>query len=609
MRAFKILLLLALVCVLSVGVGLAWITSNPEKFKPQLSQLIEERTGLNVHFDGDLHWEIFPNLRLSVSNLKADWSDSKVALVEIASLKLGVALKPLFSTNPKLKVKSINIDGLQITLVETSTGDNWTPPSYTGAPLPPIPVPIAQKPYEKEQNKPSNNWQIDKISITNSGVEYRNTETHAFYSLELESLIASNLAENTSLDFQTRFSFEDTSTRFSAEIEFELVTDTRSQQYHVNELVFQIDDNILTGSAELDLSAVPFLSFALNADELTLTEIETVSVTQQSVLSFAADYKPVASQQNNWESKILPDNFTSLLNWNGSLDVNSLWLAGEQFNKVTVNTQKQNAITDLKLYLPDFFRGQAQIHFQLDTETQPYRWEIVPDIKNADTQQLSYWLNQKLEWVAPLVLGGTIKTEGNTRRTLANNIKASTSFDGQKGQLNIAEIRRQALAVTRYTGGAERVANWPQVLEYEKFIGFWNIDGQVHNLDLTLDNLSLDANGLYDPVEDYMDMHVTLTIHENEQLNSFDVNGTLRELPIPVRCKGSAQAPRCKLDKKGARRLLADALSGNSNDAINEKLSRKIDEQVPEEYRDTARALLKGLGDLLGNSSSKDGRN
>ena len=606
MRAIKIFLSLALIGMLSVVAGLAWITSDPEKFKPQLSLLIEERSGLKLRINGDLNWEIFPSLRLSVSDIKADWSDTSAALVEISSLKLGVALKPLFSTRPKLKVKSVNVDGLQITLTETSAGNNWTPPDYIGAPLPPIPVPAlppADKTPGKTPEKSQNNWQIDKILITNSAIEYQNAETRAFYSLKLASMSASNFAENTAVDFKTLFSFEDSETHFNADISFELILDSRAQKHRINKLSFQIDENTLTGSAALDLASAPYLSFALTADELTLSELKTASTAQQPVLSFTANNQPVTSQQNNWDSTILPDNFTSLLNWKGNLEINTLWVDGEQFNDVTIETEKQNSKTTLKLDLPEFFSGHAEINFRLDTKTQPYRWEIEPDIQNADSQQLSYWLKQKLEWVAPLVLGGTLATEGNTRRELANNIKASTSFDGQKGQLNIAEIRRQALAVTRYTGGVERVANWPRILEYEQFTGTWNINGRRHHMDLTLDNLTLDANGDYDPIEDYMDMRVTLTIHENEEFNSFDVNGTLRELPIPVRCKGSAQAPRCKLDKKGARRLLADALSGNSNDAINEKLNRKIEEEVPEEYRDTARALLKGLGDLLGNKN------
>jgi uncharacterized protein involved in outer membrane biogenesis len=620
MRFIKGFLWLLLTLVAAIGLGLAWITSDPEKFKPQLSELIEQRSGLKTSFDGDLNWEIFPALRLSLDNVKADWSDTTTALVEVSNVKLGVALKPLLSTRPKLKVQSVYIDGLAITLAESSTGNNWTPAHYTGAPLPPIPLPIAnpgqiidqaanQTTKENSPNqaqiRPNKNWQIDKLAITNSSVEYHNSENGAYYSLDLATLKIINLSDNAPVGIETEFSFADADTSFTADIGLELILNRQAQVHRIDKLSLQIDENILKGNAVLDVSAIPYLSFTLAADELTFLEIEP-AIADEPGLSFTADRSSAVALQNDWDTQLLPDNFNALVNWKGTLDIGSLQVDGEQFGNVTIHTEKRNAKTDLEIELPEFFGGQALIGFDLLSKTHPYRWEVTPDIKNADTQQLSYWLGQKLEWAAPLVLGGTIATDGNTRRALVNNLTANTSFDGQQGRLNIAEIRRQALAVTRYTGGVERVANWPQVLEYQIFTGTWNIQRGGHHMDITLDNLSLKANGKYDPVEDYMDMRIALTIHENPELNTFDVNNTLRELPIPVRCRGSAQAPKCKLDKKGARRLLADALSGDSNDAINEKLNRKIEEEVPEEYRDTARALLQGLGDLLGNKPKKD---
>ncbi len=609
MRFIKVLLWLVLSLVIAIGLGLAWVTSNPEQFKPQLSELIEQRSGLKISFGGALNWEIFPALRLSLDEIKADWSDTNNALVKVSNVKLGVALKPLLSSRPKLRVQSIYIDGLAITLAENSTGNNWTPPDYTGPPLPPIPIPIAnpgQLVENKSPNNPRNNWQIDKLAINNSRVEYHNSEDGAYYLLELAKLKISDISENVPIAIETDFSFADADTSFITKLDMELLLNTQTQLHRINNLSLQIDENTLKGDATLDVSALPYLSFALVAEELTFLEIKPSTIADKTALSFTANNSVAAATPNLWDSPLLPDNFNTLINWKGTLEVGALLVDGEQFNKVSMRTEKRDAKTDMEISLPEFFGGQARIRIDLLSRTQPYRWELTPDINNADTQQINYWLGQKLEWAAPLILSGTIATEGNTRRALANNIKATTSFDGQQGRLNISELRRQALAVTRYTGGVERVANWPQVLAYETFTGTWNIDGRKHHMDIILDNLSLDAKGRYDPVEDYMDMNIELTIHENPELNTFDVNNTLRELPIPVRCKGSAQSPRCNLDKNGARRLLADALSGESNDAINEKLNRKIDEEIPEEYRDTARAVLKSLGDLLGNKPEKD---
>jgi hypothetical protein len=63
---------------------------------------------------------------------------------------------------------------------------------------------------------------------------------------------------------------------------------------------------------------------------------------------------------------------------------------------------------------------------------------------------------------------------------------------------------------------------------------------------------------------------------------------------LPIRCRGSLDAPKCSADEAGTRKLLTQALSG-SNPEMKEKLDQAIDEKVPEQYRDAARSLLEML--------------
>jgi AsmA protein len=133
------------------------------------------------------------------------------------------------------------------------------------------------------------------------------------------------------------------------------------------------------------------------------------------------------------------------------------------------------------------------------------------------------------------------------------------------------------------------------MLDYKRFDGDWNVDGLNHDLRVHIDNLRLNVEGTYDPYATDMDMQVMFTIEDDPELTTFQVDPLLMNVGIPVRCTGTTQAPSCKLDEAGVRKIAADMLAGRAGAEADEKIDEAIDEKVPEEYRDTARSLLDML--------------
>ena len=142
------------------------------------------------------------------------------------------------------------------------------------------------------------------------------------------------------------------------------------------------------------------------------------------------------------------------------------------------------------------------------------------------------------------------------------------------------------------------------MLGYQVFNGEWTLNGTKSALDFQLDNLSATARGLFDPVTEEIDLAIELTFQQIDELNSFDVNDYLVNVPIPVRCTGTTNDPKCQIDSAGVSRLIGRVLSGDVNDPLREKLEETIDKEVPEEYQGAAKALL----DLLGGSLDSERR-
>jgi hypothetical protein len=198
-----------------------------------------------------------------------------------------------------------------------------------------------------------------------------------------------------------------------------------------------------------------------------------------------------------------------------------------------------------------------------------------------------------------LLADGTFEMRGNTERELLSSIAGRSRFDGGQGTMDITQLKQAVQAIAQLAGGSERINAWPERLDYQRLTGDWVVDGQNHTLDVALDNMALSMNGTYDPFADAMDMYIDLTIQDEPDMNTFQINSMLMGLAIPIRCKGPSASPTCRPDEAGVKNLIADALAGQAGSEASERLDEVIEEQVPEEYQDAARELLKGFGILL----------
>ncbi|NJN52225.1 MAG: hypothetical protein HC809_11110 [Gammaproteobacteria bacterium] len=161
--------------------------------------------------------------------------------------------------------------------------------------------------------------------------------------------------------------------------------------------------------------------------------------------------------------------------------------------------------------LPDFFGGQAQSDWSIDARDLP-RWHIQPTLTDIDSQALLAWSGTQHEWVALLAGTSDIAMTGNTRRELATSLESRTQFDAGTGRLDVRDLRDLALSIAKRAGGTERIERWPEVLDYSRFTGTWNIAGATHQATLLLDNLSLALAGTVDPLTDAIDVAMTVTV-------------------------------------------------------------------------------------------------
>jgi AsmA-like protein len=311
--------------------------------------------------------------------------------------------------------------------------------------------------------------------------------------------------------------------------------------------------------------------------------------------SKVADYDTPQPQ----DSDLLPLDLLHGYDFSTDCVFNRLVAGTETFSQVSLDATNIAGQINALLNIKDFLGGSLLADIDINTLKAPVRWTILPEMKNVDSQRLIDWSKQRLQWVAAIAMNSKIQLQGNSRETLLTSIQAASEFDGGQGQLNISKIKQQLMQIALLARKGEDVSAWPDIWDYEEFTGRWNINGADHDLKFALDNMSVAADGTYDPIADSLNMLAQVTVHEAPEGSPFRINPLLEGTAIPVRCQGTAADPKCALDQGAAQKLVAKALQQGDDSGLRRKLEKKIDEDVPEEYREAAKGILDLLGRAL----------
>ena len=364
------------------------------------------------------------------------------------------------------------------------------------------------------------------------------------------------------------------------------------QRVDLTDMTLHYGPSVITGKIGTPLGTKLNVDFDLATERFEVpseqTAVATLGGGSFAVLAFAA---PAVALDPSVAEPLLPLELLRSTDWRGTLAIGQLLYEGATFANATIVSNNDGGNLDATIDLPVFFEGSATTSVNIDANADTPQWNVAPKLTQVDSQALLKWLDKKYDWAALFAAGAQLRMRGNTTSELITSMNGRTTFDGGQGVLNIEEIKHAALRIAEVAGGADKVSAWPNRLKYQRFTGTWGVNGSDQLIDVVLDNLTLHAKGTLDTLADDMDLHVTVTVNDDPQYQSFKIGSALMGLPLPMRCKGSIAAPKCGADEDGTRKLIAQALSG-SDPEMTKRLNKTIDEKVPEQYRDAARSLL-----------------
>jgi AsmA protein len=256
MKALKYLLyaLAAIVLLLVIAVGIVVATFNPNDYKPQIVQLVKDKTGRTLTIEGDIGLKIFPKIGAGVGKVTLSERASEKEFAGIDQAQVYLALLPLLSQ--RVVVDEVRLDGVRANLIKFKDGTtNFSDLAGGGEAKPTEPTPQAPpagpaKPIQLD---------VSGVRITNARVGWKDETNGNDLAVEVRELKTGRIAEKhpTKIDLDMVVKGVQPKLDLAARLGGTLTFDLGGQRYSFKGL-----DAKLTGSA-LEFSGI---AVALKAD-------------------------------------------------------------------------------------------------------------------------------------------------------------------------------------------------------------------------------------------------------------------------------------------------------------------------------------------------------
>jgi AsmA protein len=186
---YALYVLAAIVLLLAIVVGIVVATFNPNDYKPQIVQLVKDKTGRTLTIEGDIGLKIFPKIGAGVGKVSLSERASEKEFAGLENAQVYLALLPLLSR--QVVVDEVRLDGLRANLVKFKDGTTNFSDLAGGEAKPAEPTPT---PAPAEAAKPIK-LDVSGIRVTNARVGWKDETNGNDLAIELRELKTGRIAE------------------------------------------------------------------------------------------------------------------------------------------------------------------------------------------------------------------------------------------------------------------------------------------------------------------------------------------------------------------------------------------------------------------------------
>ncbi|EHJ93019.1 AsmA family protein [Vreelandella boliviensis] len=349
--------ILAIVAVAAV----VYVTTflDPEDFKPRLTAVVEEQTGLNLALEGPITWSFYPRIGVSVEKARAwlpEQAEESAAFAAIDRAEVSVAFGPLL--RGEIAVDGLTLDGMRLNLERDAEGEgNWEPllerlSEHDDGAAETVLAPASAGP-NADAGSLSVVLSIASVEVKNADIRFRDAQTQALWRMQQLNISGSNVNPLRAFPLKAMFTLTKHN-RLDSEV-LERTPDLTSE--------INLETRVRLGLANK--------LFALeNMALITRTTSSSESEPQQLSLKAAELVARIGEQQLTVKEGLLETGLRNADNWQGSL---ALALA---FG-LESDWQAQTAqLKDLQLTGPDGLRVSGHLNIEQMRDAPRYSGQL-----------------------------------------------------------------------------------------------------------------------------------------------------------------------------------------------------------------------------------------
>ena len=600
MKILKWFFIILLLFVASITAYLM-LFFNPNDFKPELVEVVKEKTGRDLTIGNDLSWTFFPSIgielsKISLSNPKGF---DEASMLTVNKVVAEVALMPLFSK--KVEIAQLNLDGLTLNLETRKDGQTSFDGLDGGASKP--------KPTESSagaEDVKLSALDIGGIAITNTTIRMTDdiAGTEQIFELDKLTLGQLSLGKFASLAYQFKAELPDMTMTSQGGGMFKIATDMQSIelkdlniensvmgegipnkkldsqlqtqiQVLLDKKILQVTLNELVvadikGLGEVKVAygtKVPSIDGKLSLGDI---DVDAFMPKAEAKTEKAAGPVKVSSNKE-------PDlSALKSVNFNLELTVKSIKVANMHTSNWLMKTKLKSGVLSMTELNGDLYQGKLTASAQLDGRQKVASYSFDESVKGVQIHEL-------MKDAADIdLLAGTanfsVKGKGRSLITesLKKNLAAKGQFEIADGALygvNIPQMIRDAKAT--FSGGTPSTVSTEQKTDFTSLTGSFSVvNGIVSNPDLLMASplIRLAGAGTANIITEALDYSLTTSVVGSLEGQGGGERDALYGIEIPFAITGTFADPKFALDTAA----LFDAKLKQETEKVKDKVKDSI---------------------------------
>ncbi|PKH56873.1 AsmA family protein [Shewanella sp. Choline-02u-19] len=576
---------------------------DPNDFKPQIVDVVKDKTGRNLAISSDLSWTFFPSLGIKLGGitLSNPAGFENAAMVSINEVVAEVALMPLLKK--EVEISQLNLDGLTLAL-ETQKDGRTSFDGLTGQ------ASDSAQPQSSDGATSSatlSTLDIGGISITNTKISNFDHQTNATQVLSLKSLTLGRfqLDQFATLQYELSASLPDLNLDSSGEGQIRVSQDL--QHVTINDFVVTnliTGNSIPNGSLKADINTSLEMALDKQTMSLVLASFSAADINASGKVDIAYGAKvpsvvakldigdididrllPKQEEGAATQKQTSPSNAAAVepdltamktVNLDINVNVKSVKVANLKTQNWVFKMVMKQGVANISQLSADLYGGTIKASAKLDGRNKVAQYQFDKRLSGVDIRALLVDAAEidMLDGTANFNVAGKGKSllPDNLKKNLLANGKFEIA-DGAIHGVNIPQMIRDAKA--KLGGDMSPSDSTEQKTDFTSMTGSFKVaKGLVSNPDLHMASplIRLTGAGTANVINEALDYRLTTSVVGSLEGQGGNERDALYGVEIPFAISGTMSEPKFSLDTKA----LFDSKLKDETNKLKDSLFKKF---------------------------------